>query len=315
MPRTATVFGVLLFVSLGVLAIACGGGMLLLGWWFKPALQPTEPVRTVLVYELAADPRSAPTAEQTEGVVRVFNRRLQSAQVRWGEARSTGVNRIEVSVYGTDATRLANVKRRLASLGTIEFRIVANRRDHAQLIETIAGAPPKLMVASDDENRRAAFFPLAPGIAKEHFADDPLILVRDVPGGDPQVLLVLDGHNVNGRYLRSASGGFDSRGLPCLEFSLDDEGAARFEALTSENLPDFQSGFSRRLAIILDGRVHSAPSIQSTIGAEGQITGDFSLPEVQELAYILTSGALPTPVKLIEERDIVPPASSKAADP
>ena len=69
--------------------------------------------------------------------------------------------------------------------------------------------------------------------------------------------------------------------------------------VTSENI-------NRQLAIILDGRVQSAPTIQSQIQSEGRITGNFTSEETQNLSLILRSGALPATMTYLEERTIGP---------
>jgi preprotein translocase subunit SecD len=83
-------------------------------------------------------------------------------------------------------------------------------------------------------------------------------------------------------------------------FTLDSRGARTFEEITSENV-------GRRLAIILDGKIDSAPVIKSRIpGGRGIIEGNFSIEEAKDLAIVLRSGALPAPVNIAEERTVGP---------
>jgi len=83
-------------------------------------------------------------------------------------------------------------------------------------------------------------------------------------------------------------------------FSLDRVGAKKFARATS-------SGVGKRLAIILDGKIISAPNISEPIvGGAGQITGDFTFQTATDLALLLRSGALPAPMKIIEERTVGP---------
>jgi preprotein translocase subunit SecD len=87
---------------------------------------------------------------------------------------------------------------------------------------------------------------------------------------------------------------------PYVAVDLDARGARIFDALTSENV-------GRRLAIILDGTVYSAPVIKERIpGGHVQITGRFSMEEAHDLAIVLRSGALPAPVEIVEERTVGP---------
>ena len=104
---------------------------------------------------------------------------------------------------------------------------------------------------------------------------------------------------VSGEMLDSASAGIDQNNRPAVNFALNTMGARKFGRVTGENI-------GRPFAIILDGQVVSAPVIQSQIFGSGQITGDFSVAETNELALILRAGALPAPLIIIEERSIGP---------
>ena len=85
-----------------------------------------------------------------------------------------------------------------------------------------------------------------------------------------------------------------------VSFSLDRVGAKKFARATS-------SGVGKKLAIILDGKVISAPNIvEPILGGAGQITGDFTFQSATDLALLLRSGALPAPMKIIEERTVGP---------
>jgi preprotein translocase subunit SecD len=106
---------------------------------------------------------------------------------------------------------------------------------------------------------------------------------------------------MTGDVLRDARVALDSQfheSYISLEF--DDIGAKLFEQITGANV-------KKRLAIILDDNVYSAPVIQERIaGGRAQITGRFTTDEANELAIVLRAGALPAPVKIIEERTVGP---------
>jgi SecD/SecF fusion protein len=87
----------------------------------------------------------------------------------------------------------------------------------------------------------------------------------------------------------------DQRFNPAVGFRLNEAGAERFGALTRRNSPS--NNHERSLAILLDGRVVSAASIKSEIGADGQITGSFDRPYVESIVQILNSGALSAELK------------------
>ena len=85
---------------------------------------------------------------------------------------------------------------------------------------------------------------------------------------------------------------------PFVSFSLNSKGARRFARLTKNNI-------GKRLAIVLDGKVKSAPTIESEIPqGKGQITGRFNEDEAADLALVLRTGALPAPIQVEEERTV-----------
>ena len=85
-----------------------------------------------------------------------------------------------------------------------------------------------------------------------------------------------------------------------VSFTLDRVGAKKFGRATSENV-------GKQLAIILDGKIISAPSIREPIvGGSGQISGNFTFQSATDLALLLRSGALPAPMNIIEERTVGP---------
>ena len=88
-------------------------------------------------------------------------------------------------------------------------------------------------------------------------------------------------------------------GLPQVSFRLTKEGAKAFGRLTGANI-------NKRLAIVLDGKVQSAPVIQSRITDAGRITGQFTREEAHDLAIVLRAGALPAPIMVEEERTVGP---------
>jgi protein-export membrane protein SecD len=87
---------------------------------------------------------------------------------------------------------------------------------------------------------------------------------------------------------------------PSVSFTLDRLGAQKFGRVTTKNV-------GRRLAIVLDNEVISAPSIREPItGGSGIISGNFTFQEATDLALLLRSGALPAPLSIVEERTVGP---------
>jgi protein-export membrane protein SecD len=104
---------------------------------------------------------------------------------------------------------------------------------------------------------------------------------------------------VSGENLVDAQPGFDQRtNEPIVTFRFDTTGARRFGNVTQENV-------GRPFAIVLDSKVISAPVIREAIlGGTGQISGNFTVQEANDLAVLLRSGALPAKLTIIEERTV-----------
>jgi preprotein translocase subunit SecD len=150
-------------------------------------------------------------------------------------------------------------------------------------------------------------------------ADSREALLASLGGRVPDNLEILDGdvrdntgrltgkryypvqkrRTVTGRDLRNARPSVGEFNRPIVHFSLTPQGAEAFAQLTGSNI-------GRGLAIVLDGRVVSAPVINARISDEGIIEGDFTQQEVQDLSTVLKSGALPAGIKTLEERTVGP---------
>ncbi len=105
---------------------------------------------------------------------------------------------------------------------------------------------------------------------------------------------------VSGDQLNNANVSFNKDSIPVVHFSLNHLGAKKFAEVTTKNR-------GKRLAIVLDGKVLSAPVINDPIvGGDGIISGNFTVESASELALLLRAGALPTQLKVIEERTIGP---------
>jgi SecD/SecF fusion protein len=104
---------------------------------------------------------------------------------------------------------------------------------------------------------------------------------------------------ITGKYLVGATPGTDNTGRLAVHFTFDAEGGNLFWELTSRNKPSGsgENFFHRRLAIVLDSMIQSAPSLNEPIRTNGQITGEFTQAEVDNLVRILRAGALPATIK------------------
>jgi len=135
--------------------------------------------------------------------------------------------------------------------------------------------------------------------------DGEILYQRSV---DPQTgrtnktpLLVKKRAVLTGDTIKTAKVNFGSqRGGAYVSLSFDARGTKIFDRVTAENV-------KRRLAIVLDGTIYSAPVIQERIsGGEAQITGDFTAEQASDLAIVLRAGSLPAPVKVIQNVTVGP---------
>ncbi len=125
---------------------------------------------------------------------------------------------------------------------------------------------------------------------------------------DYEVLYDEDGHPyvvekkalLTGDAVKKAYVSFDQYNQPVVSIEFTPEGSRKFAKITGENI-------GRNLAIVLDGKVQSAPVIQERIeGGRAMISGRFTPAEAQDLALVLRVGALPAPMHIVEERTVGP---------
>jgi preprotein translocase subunit SecD len=116
-----------------------------------------------------------------------------------------------------------------------------------------------------------------------------------------RVYLVKKQSLLTGEFLTESRVNIDQRfNEPYVGLSFDSTGAKLFEEITANNI-------NKRLAIILDGNVYSAPVIRDRIsGGNAQITGTFTMQEAKDLAIVLRSGSLPAPMKMLENVTVGP---------
>ncbi len=263
--------------------------------------QRERPVGAVLEYELEAESISKQADIDYAAIVAVVDRYLNARQ-RLGEVSLADGDTIEVGVFGGDPRDVDKVKQRLESLGTLELRIVADRHADADLIKTALELPTsQRRVEAPDGTLMARWVPV------QRKAFEPIMTLRDTfalrePGHKQlEVLVKIDPFHVTGEYISRAAPGARND-IPCIEFEFNKQGAALFGALTGANLPDPDAGRDSAMGIIVNGTLMTAPHIKSVITDRGEITGNFTFPEVQALAAALGTGGLPAPLRLVRER-------------
>ena len=199
--------------------------------------------------------------------------RIDQFGVSEPDIRIQGERRILIQLPGIKDTQRA--KDLIGKTALLEFKLVDEDHD---VQSALAGNPP---VSSE--------------ILYETKEDPATRRVQKIP------FLVKKRTSLTGAYLTDARVQIDSQyNEPYVSITFDKKGARIFERITEENV-------NRRLAIVLDGNVYSAPVIQEKIaGGEARITGNFTTEEARDLAIVLRAGALPAPVQILEERTVGP---------
>lgn len=113
---------------------------------------------------------------------------------------------------------------------------------------------------------------------------------------------------LTGEDVADARPSFDNMNQAYVSLTFNNRGGRVFERVTGENV-------GRRMAIVLDGKVYSAPVIRERIaGGRASISGNFTTAEAQDLAIVLRAGSLPAPVSVLEERSVGPSLGQESID-
>jgi preprotein translocase subunit SecD len=203
---------------------------------------------------------------------------------------------VQQGVRSAVAQSIEIIRRRIDLLGTKEpdirqqgvdrIAIEAPGESDPQRLKDVVGQTAKLTFQMVDETVQAtdATTVVPP--------DDQVLPYEEQKGS---FIVVKRRVSVDGGMLTNAQQGFNQNNEPVVDFRLNGQGSHRFGQVTSENV-------GHRFAIVLDNKVISAPNILSAIlGGQGFIEGNFTIDSANQLALLLKSGALPAPLKVIEQ--------------
>ena len=260
---------------------------------------PTKPEGPVLVYEVDPSSKLAGTTVDMDKLVRVVDLRLNGGAEALTTVRKLDDRRIEVALMRRNDADRQRVERQLTRPGTLEFRLLANKKVDKALIDRAQKEPTGTELLDPSGKRLAWWVPVKAGEEKSFSA--PEIAQRPKKKGKgEEILVVADPYNVTGAYLAEAKLEFDRRANPAVSFTFNDAGGELFGKLTGEHLPNDATNFFYKLGIIIDGELVSAPAVRSQIGKKGEITGSFTEIEVSDLAAVLSAGSLPARLRLVE---------------
>ena len=194
------------------------------------------------------------------------------------------------------------IRSRIDELGTREPTIIAQGEERI-LIELPGIKNPKRIKEIIGTTAKLTFRFIADNDAKKQ-SYEKLQSKNNLETYNVQKKLVL-----SGEHLTDAQPGFDNlNNSSVVNFKLDGFGAKKFAYATKNNI-------GKRLAIIIDDKVVSAPVVRDAITTgNGQISGSFSVEEANNLSIVLRSGALPAPMSIIEERTVGPDLGQESID-
>ncbi len=195
------------------------------------------------------------------------------------------------------------VRRRLDETGTKELDI-QRQGDNYIVVQVPGLKDPKEIKNLLGKTAKLSFHLVEEGVSiSEAFAGNlpagTKILPMEEKGGQAQYIIIQSRSVLTGEMLVDAQVTVDL-GMPKVSFKFNNIGAKLFGEVTAK-----QTG--KRFAIVLDNKVISAPVINEPIlGGSGVISGNFTVASANELALLLRAGALPVPLKIVEERTIGP---------
>lgn len=171
-----------------------------------------------------------------------------------------------------------------------------NTPEEEERLRGLISKPSHLQFMAVDEDRNARVNLMSESEA-ESYGDVILPFAQDE--GEGTLLLVKKVPILDGSAISSASPARDNNGKYVVNFTLNSDGAQQFGNFTSKNI-------GKRLAIVLDGKVYSAPVVRARISDSGQISGNFDKNSAADLSITLKSGALPASMEVIEKRGVGP---------
>jgi len=255
-----------------------------------------------LVYEVDQSAHQSDAPVDMGKLIAAVQKRIDPDGVQEITIRPYGVQQIEIIIPDTDAEELERIKTRISSTGLLEFRITANERQHKDQIERSKRLSPESKVlygelADGTKEEEARWVPLKQGARMDSSWISRKIGDEKDKDAKTEILVVKDQQDVTGGYLTNATAAPSEKGQGYkVDFRFGTVGARLFGKLTGDNLP-VETGNQKHysnLAIILDGQLESAPTINSMITSAGEISGSFTAAQAEDLAKILTAGSLPT---------------------
>ena len=235
--------------------------------------------RVEYVFVLTPDYRKNLEKLTIDQALKTIRNRIDQFGVAEPDIRRQEGGRIQVQLPGlSDPERAIQV---IGQTAHLEFKMVDEEVDSAKVEKGVLPPGDEMTVLRSKSPDGS-------------YVDRPIVLKKNVA--------------LTGEYISDAETRFDSYNQPYVALTFNPRGAMIFERITGENI-------KKRMAIVLDGKVYSAPTIQDKIsGGRASITGRFSVEEARDLAIVLRAGALPAPVTVMEQRTVGPSLGQESID-
>ncbi|MCJ2163865.1 MULTISPECIES: protein translocase subunit SecD [unclassified Pseudodesulfovibrio] len=214
-----------------------------------------------------------------EQAIKTIRNRIDQFGVAEPDIRKQQGNRIQVQLPGLqDPERAIKI---IGQTAHLEFKMVDDTADVKKAQQGILAPGRELSV-------------ILHKLPNGKYGETPIVLKKD------SVL--------TGEYVTDAKVLLDQWNTPYVSMTFNTRGGAIFTNLTGENV-------NKRMAIVLDGKVYSAPAIRERIsGGRASITGQFTREEARDLAVVLRAGSLPAPVDILEQRSVGPSLGQESID-
>lgn len=281
-------------------------------------VDPARPDRAVVKANLDREQFDREVREATGRALEIIRNRIDAFGVAEPVIQQSGADKIVVQLPGAaDPKRARDLIGRTAQLQFHRVREDAELNALLPALDRAAGGALLAMVSSTDQGSGLWDIHIKAEEKEKFQSLLALDAVRaQMPAGARVFLgavetqrgerivrlyLLQDQAAMTGENLEMARISFDERNRPAVSFEFNSAGAEQFGELTAELMRG-----QKRLAILLDDVVQSAPSVRSQIKSRGEITGSFTQEEARDLAVVLRSGALPAPVEVLEDRTVGP---------
>ncbi len=266
-----------------------------------------------------------------EIAVEVIRNRIDVLGTAEPEIYPEGDARIVVRLPGADADTRAEAKAQMSRDAVLSFKLVHPESDAWVNALVASGSVPNgfrmvgqdrsgplyvrdRSVLTDDQLDRAFYSRL------KRFGSKPadfMLMEEKLQDGSTvyRPEYVERRRQLGGDTVKDAAVSYEPMtGLPAISLEFNSEGKKAFARVTEQNSPTAEGAF-RRLAIILDDKLYSAPRINEAIyGGTAEISGSFTVPEARRLVNVLRAGALPGRVSIIEERTVAPTLGQDSID-